>query len=118
MHDRLYYTPLPSRYVDGRLRPVLNMYGQPSYLTWSLVDRELGSTIEHPDQAAFPRFTNATWTDVVIHAGQCLYIPAGWGHKVHTPVPTLMLNYWAKGTPMALRGAPMQGADFSDQEAV
>ena len=97
-HARLYYTPSP-----GATKPAFNLYGAPSQLTFSLADQEANSTIEAPNRLAFPRFEQ-DWIEATVGPGQCLFVPAGWGHKVRTPTPTLMVNYWGLLKPAALRG--------------
>ena len=77
--------------------------GTPTLLTWSLVDRHGGIT--NPDTRAFPLFatvgkgTARPTLEVDVRRGECLVVPAGWGHKVTTPEPTLMFSYWALGKP-------------------
>jgi hypothetical protein len=87
-HTALYYTPIPSE-----ARASFNKYGQPSLLTWSLVDRGPNSTCEQPNLEMFPRFERSSGgTEISVGAGECLLVPAGWGHKVYTDEPTLMVT--------------------------
>lgn len=46
-------------------------------------------------------------------AGECLYIPAGWGHKVITHEPTFAISYWWLKKPKALAGVPSRFYDES-----
>ena len=39
-----------------------------------------------------------------LHAGECLYLPAGWAHSVQTPEPSLMVSYWHLRKPGVMDG--------------
>eukprot|EP00053_Salpingoeca_punica_P016246 m.152269 g.152269 ORF g.152269 m.152269 type:complete len:232 (+) comp16916_c0_seq2:219-914(+) len=52
-------------------------------------------------QKTFPDFARATSTQVDVHAGEMLYLPAGWFHEVHSagtaasgPPTHMAFNYW------------------------
>merc|ERR1712048_698053 len=95
-HANLYYTPVhPNR---------KSWLKQPDYLTWSLVD--MVGRIERADLDTFPLFERIKDLSVQtqVNSGECIFIPAGWGHKVYTRTPTLMIQYWRMKKPKSLNG--------------
>lgn len=56
---------------------------------------------EHPDRAAFPRVSRATFWTGTLDAGDVLYIPRGWWHFLSAPGPSVSLNCWF-GTPLTV----------------
>jgi len=59
---------------------------------------------EAPDFDAFPLARQAAIVDCVIHAGELLYVPAGWYHQVRALSFSLSANRWARAVPLALQG--------------
>lgn len=53
-----------------------------------------------PDLNLFPKFAQATPINFVLNAGECLYLPAGWGHFVKNLSVSLMVNYWLSLEPI------------------
>ena len=49
---------------------------------------------DHPDLEAFPAFANASRVEVTVHAGEMLFIPAGWYHEVTSYGRHVALNFW------------------------
>ena len=59
--------------------------------------------MEEPDHSAFPRFADAHPIEVVLRAGEVLYLPVGWVHFVRNTQDSVMVNYWLRdGCPPAL----------------
>ena len=46
------------------------------------------------DLSSFPLFKNAEKHDIILEAGQVLYLPYGWGHQVENLSTTIMINFW------------------------
>lgn len=61
---------------------------------------------EAPDYDQFPLARQATMIDVMVEAGDMLYVPAGWYHQVRALTFSLSSNRWARGMPFALNGDP------------
>jgi hypothetical protein len=59
---------------------------------------------EAPDFERHPLARQATLIEVMVQAGDMLYVPAGWYHQVHALDFSLSCNRWARGVPLALRG--------------
>ena len=61
-------------------------------------DRKVYAAVseEAPDLARFPRFGDATRTDVTLGAGDCLWIPQLWWHNIRSPAGAVNLafNLW------------------------
>lgn len=97
-HMSLYWTPVYPK--------LLSWLKEPLYLTWSLVDHV--GNIESPDLDTFPLFAQIAHLGIEteLRAGECIYLPAGWAHKVRTRTPTLMIQYWWKKKPKAFQGLP------------
>ena len=73
---------------------------------------------DQPDLEAFPAFANASRVEVTVHAGEMLFIPAGWYHEVTSYGRHVALNFWfeppwtqASSSPGGLGG---QGNERSD----
>eukprot|EP00163_Fabomonas_tropica_P022597 TRINITY_DN39392_c0_g1_i1.p1 TRINITY_DN39392_c0_g1~~TRINITY_DN39392_c0_g1_i1.p1 ORF type:complete len:109 (-),score=7.30 TRINITY_DN39392_c0_g1_i1:12-338(-) len=47
-----------------------------------------------PDLARFPLFRKTTATELVLSAGQALYIPKGWWHWVQSETASISLSFW------------------------
>ena len=60
---------------------------------------------EAPDFEAFPLARQASIVEVLVQPGDMLYVPAGWYHQVRALSFSLSSNRWARGVPLALRGA-------------
>jgi len=58
---------------------------------------------EAPDYAACPLARRASLTEVLVHPGDMLYVPAGWFHQVRALTFSLSANRWARAVPLALR---------------
>lgn len=58
---------------------------------------------EAPDFERFPLARQAAMTEVTVHPGDMLYVPAGWYHQVRALTFSLSSNRWARGVPFALR---------------
>jgi hypothetical protein len=57
--------------------------------------------VENPDPAHFPKFYRAKKMEVVLDAGDCLFLPAGWWHWVFSEDAgpsglNIALNFWYK----------------------
>ena len=46
------------------------------------------------DQAAFPRFAGASYVDLVLAEGECLYIPPGWWHMIESREVSFSVSFW------------------------
>jgi lysine-specific demethylase 8 len=46
------------------------------------------------DTAAFPRFATAPYLDVVLGAGEALYIPPRWWHMVESRETSFSVSFW------------------------
>lgn len=57
-------------------------------LHWSPVD------VEHPDFEKFPRLANARPMELVVEAGDVLFVPVGWWHAVRSIDISISLNFW------------------------
>lgn len=57
---------------------------------------------EAPDYARFPLARQATLIEVLVEAGDLLYVPAGWYHQVRALTFSLSSNRWARAVPLAL----------------
>lgn len=50
---------------------------------------------ERPDLERFPRFAEAEPIEVILEAGELLFLPAGWWHQVRSLEPAISLNvFW------------------------
>ena len=61
---------------------------------------------EAPDFDKFPLARQATMIECIVHAGDMLYVPAGWYHQVRALTFSLSSNRWARAMPFALNGDP------------
>ncbi len=61
---------------------------------------------EAPDYEKFPLAHQASMTEVTVHAGDMLYVPAGWYHQVRALTFSLSSNRWARAMPLVLNGDP------------
>jgi len=59
---------------------------------------------EAPDYERYPLARQAAMTEVIVHPGDMLYVPAGWYHQVSALTFSLSSNRWARGMPFALAG--------------
>lgn len=50
--------------------------------------------VENPDLNKHPEFRNATCIDIVLSAGEMLFIPKLWWHHVRTLEPSISVNFW------------------------
>ena len=59
---------------------------------------QVSSRIIDPDDAdvasRFPRFCEAPYVDLVLRAGECLYIPPGWWHMVEAREMSFSVSFW------------------------
>lgn len=60
---------------------------------------------EAPDYERFPLARQAAVIEVLVHAGDMLYVPAGWYHQVRAQTFSLSSNRWARGMPFILSAA-------------
>ena len=52
---------------------------------------------DEPDFEKYPDFGKAQVHQVVIEAGNCLYLPANWWHRVtSSPEETVAVSHWFK----------------------
>jgi len=58
---------------------------------------------EAPDFARYPLARQATLIEVIVEAGDMLYVPAGWYHQVHALTFSVSSNRWARGVPLVLQ---------------
>lgn len=58
---------------------------------------------EAPDYDRFPLARQAALTEIIVHPGDMLYVPAGWYHQVRALTFSLSSNRWARGLPFSLR---------------
>jgi len=61
---------------------------------------------EAPDYERFPLARQALLLEVIIEAGEMLYVPAGWYHQVRALTFSLSVNRWARALPLALASTP------------
>ena len=61
---------------------------------------------EAPDYERYPLARQAALIEVLVEAGDMLYVPAGWYHQVRALTFSLSSNRWARAVPFALHGAP------------
>ena len=59
---------------------------------------------EAPDYERYPLARQATLIEVLVDAGDLLYVPAGWYHQVRALTFSLSANRWARALPFALNG--------------
>ena len=59
---------------------------------------------EAPDFDTFPLARQAAMTELIVHPGDMLYVPAGWYHQVRALSFSLSSNRWARGQPLAISG--------------
>ena len=59
---------------------------------------------EAPDYERFPLARQASMIEILVEAGDMLYVPAGWYHQVRSLAFSLSSNRWARAVPFALRG--------------
>ena len=52
--------------------------------------------------ARWPKLADAEYSVADVHAGQVLYLPAGWAHAVDNFEDTLMINFWLANRRMVL----------------
>lgn len=84
--------------VVGRKRVLLidrkqlpNLYTDPLWkhsINYSNVD------VDHPDYTRWPRFEGVPAYEVELEAGEMLYIPSFWWHRVHTLETSIGLAFW------------------------
>lgn len=55
-----------------------------------------------PDFDRFPEARGVPWLDVTVQAGELLYLPAGWFHRVEAMEFSLSANRWTDDRPMVL----------------
>ncbi|KQQ36052.1 transcription factor [Duganella sp. Leaf126] len=65
---------------------------------------------EAPDYDRYPLARQARCTEVIVHPGDLLFVPAGWYHQVRALTFSLSSNRWARGVPLALTH-PDSGTD-------
>jgi len=56
----------------------------------SLVDMATGL----PDVSVYPQFSQATFIEIDLRAGEILFIPKLWWHHVVTEEPSISVNFW------------------------
>jgi len=95
----LYERPFPSGsfvYHDGKWKvqaetepcPDDPTVHQPTMVRWIAAD------VTQPEQDTFPLLQHCHPLRVTVRAGQLLYLPALWFHKVEQTCETVGLNYW------------------------
>lgn len=87
---RLYNRSCPvGRYsCDGR-QWCVELEQPPRHVSWACVDPD------SPDAAAYPRyFQGAPPVEVTLRAGEMLYLPALWAHRVAQSDGTVAVNWW------------------------
>uniref|UniRef100_A0A0C3UA91 JmjC domain-containing protein n=1 Tax=Guillardia theta (strain CCMP2712) TaxID=905079 RepID=A0A0C3UA91_GUITC len=52
--------------------------------------------VEEVDKEKFPLFQKASFTDCVLEAGQCLFIPKGYWHYVRSCETSFSISFWWK----------------------
>ena len=57
---------------------------------------------EAPDYERYPLARQAALSEVLVEAGDMLYVPAGWYHQVRALTFSLSSNRWARAVPLAL----------------
>ena len=57
-----------------------------------------------PDYQRFPLARQAALVEVVVDAGDMLYVPAGWYHQVRSLSFSLSANRWSRAMPVVLAG--------------
>ena len=57
---------------------------------------------EAPDYERYPLARQAALIEVLVEAGDMLYVPAGWYHQVRALTFSLSSNRWARAVPLAL----------------
>lgn len=57
---------------------------------------------EAPDYERFPLARQASLVEIIVNAGDMLYVPAGWYHQVRALTFSLSSNRWARALPLAL----------------
>ena len=62
-------------------------------LEWSAVL----SSLDPPTLTQYPLFSKATPITFTMKAGEVLYLPRGWTHRVENVTPALMINTWRYG---------------------
>ena len=61
--------------------------------------------VEAPDLEPFPRFRGVPVLDLVLHPGECLFIPIGWWHHVRSLDVTMSLTFTNFAFPNRFRGS-------------
>jgi jumonji domain-containing protein 7 len=77
------FYPVAKYCQDMTLEP---LHGQS--IPWSPIDPD------DPDLSRYPLFANATVYQVEVEAGDILYLPAFWFHKVKQSGLTIAVNFW------------------------
>lgn len=74
--------------------------------------------VRSPDHALFPLFHRARALEVIVSAGDTLYLPTGWSHYVETLSTSMMVNYWrgAQRLPACLEGSSPPRSDIISNE--
>jgi len=57
-----------------------------------------------PDDERYPLARQAALVEVVVEAGDMLYVPAGWYHQVRSLDFSLSANRWSRAMPVVLEG--------------
>jgi lysine-specific demethylase 8 len=60
----------------------------------SMVKNSSQVDAEAPDNAKFPLFAEAPYTECVLEEGDCLYIPPGWWHYVRSLSRSFSVSFW------------------------
>ena len=58
-----------------------------------------GVDVMAPDYQAHPLYQNARFIEVLLDAGDCLYLPAFWWHHVQSLSVSISVNYWWSPAP-------------------
>jgi lysine-specific demethylase 8 len=50
--------------------------------------------IEDPDLSRFPRFADAEPIEDILEAGEMLFLPSLWWHRISAMDPNIAVNFW------------------------
>lgn len=106
-------TPL---HYDDKENFFVQLHGKKRFILFSPSQTEYlyqahGETYDHlsrvnvfnPDEAKYPRYSQADAMEVVVAPGDMLYIPEGWWHAVETLTTSISVNFWWTGLRRHLR---------------
>lgn len=116
-------TPL---HKDGSPNFAMHFYGKKKWILFDILDvpeLRMSRPLENSDFAVSkidlrecnqtPRNkTNIQPIEVIVNAGEMLYLPANWGHFVTTLENTIMANYWRPTQKDKLQSPPPKPWDY------